>query len=89
VEDPGQSLAGELVRRAMGPYGPGGVSGLDSESSAAITLSGASDYTTHYSERRPHRALELKTPVLGPDPAPWPTEDTAVRTRERTRTAHP
>jgi hypothetical protein len=38
-------------------------------------------YTAHYNERRPHRGLELMTPVLGLDPAPWPIEDTRVRTR--------
>lgn len=33
-------------------------------------------YIAHYNERRPHRGLELKTPVLDPDPASTGAEET-------------
>jgi hypothetical protein len=39
-------------------------------------------YAAHYSERRPHRGLELKTPDPQTDPAPWPGEGARVRTRD-------
>jgi putative transposase len=38
-------------------------------------------YSAHYNRRRPHRGLDLKTPDLGPDPAPWP-DGARVRTRD-------
>ncbi len=39
-------------------------------------------YVGHYNGRRPHRGLELKTPVPRPDPAPWTADHAWVRTRD-------
>ncbi len=38
-------------------------------------------YVAHYNGARPHRGLELKTPDLRPDPAPWPGNGARIRTR--------
>jgi transposase InsO family protein len=39
-------------------------------------------YIAHYNTRRPHRSLDLRTPVPRPDPDPWPADGTRVRRRD-------